>query len=290
MIDWILIGVVLIWLTAATISDIKTKEVPDWLNFSLIAIGLAIFATKSILEQSYWPILHSLLYVGIFLIIGNIMYYTKQWGGGDAKLLIGIGAILPVYPSLLRNFFNSELTINLPVTILINLIIVGSVYGLFWTVFLIIKHRNSFSKEFKKIKQKKKQLNKVLLILLLVGILISFIAVKELELRIIFSTIFAIPLITNYLLTITKAIEKTSMYKKMQTSNLREGDWITKKIIIDGKTIYSPKSTGVTNKQIEIIKKHKKEVVVKEGIVFIPVFLIATIISLIYGNIFLLFI
>ena len=80
------------------------------------------------------------------------------------------------------------------------------------------------------------------------------------------------------------------MYKKMQTSNLREGDWITKKIIIDGKTIYSPKSTGVTNKQIEIIKKHKKEVVVKEGIVFIPVFLIATIISLIYGNIFLLFI
>ena len=154
MIDWILIGVVLIWLTAATISDIKTKEVPDWLNFSLIAIGLAIFATKSILEQSYWPILHSLLYVGIFLIIGNIMYYTKQWGGGDAKLLIGIGAILPVYPSLLRNFFNSELTINLPVTILINLIIVGCL----WIVLDSFSHNKTqkfFLKGIQKNKAKK---------------------------------------------------------------------------------------------------------------------------------------
>jgi len=289
MIEWLLIGTVLVWLIAASIFDIKTKEVPDWLNFSLIAIGLTIFIIKSILEKSYEPILNSLLFVGIFFIIGNIMYYTKQWGGGDAKLLVGIGAILPIYPSILRNFFNPEITINFPITILINLVIVGSVYGLLWTIFLIIKHRSSFSKEFKKINQKKKQLNKLLLILLILGILTSFVVIKENALRTLSSIIFAVPIVINYLMTVTKAVEKTSMYKKISTDKIREGDWIEEKIVIDGKTIYTPKIMGVTNKQIKIIKEYKQEVTIKEGIVFIPVFLISTIISLIYGNIFLLF-
>ena len=289
MIEWILITIVMIWLIAAAIFDIKTKEVPDWLNFSLIAIGVAIFTLKSISEKSFLPLLYSLGYLGAFFILANIMYYTKQWGGGDSKLLMGIGATLPVYPTILNKFFSPGITINFPITILINLVIVGAVYGLLWTVFLLFKHKTNFIKEYKKLNLKKKQLNKILLIIFGIGILISFLATKENALRIVFSTIFAVPLITNYLLTFTKSVELTSMYKKINTSNLREGDWITDKIIVNGETVYSPKSVGVTNKQIEIIKKHKKEVIVKEGVAFIPAFLIAIIISLIFGNIFLLF-
>ncbi len=286
MIDWILVAVVIAWLTVATISDIKTKEVPDWISFTLIAIGLALFTIKSILETSFLPILYSLGYLGAFFVLANIMYYTKQWGGGDSKLLMGIGATLPVYPAILTNFFNPKITISFPVTILINLVIVGSIYGLLWTIFLIFKHKTAFVKEFKKLNQKKKQLNKTLFFLLIIGMVIIFLATKDNALRIIISTILAVPLITNYLLTITKSTELTSMYKKISTSKLVEGDWIADKIVIDGKTIYSPKSPGVTNKQIGIIKKHKKEVTVKEGVAFIPAFLVAIIISLILGNIF----
>ena len=279
----------MVWLLAATIFDIKTKEVPDWLNFTLIAIGVTIFALKSISENSFLPIMHSLGYIVAFLVLANIMYYTKQWGGGDSKLLIGVGATLPIYPVVLTKFFSPGITINFPITILINLVIVGAVYGLLWTIVLVFKHNKDFIKEYKKLNLKKKQLNKILLIIFGAGVLVSFLITKENALRIIFSTILAVPLITNYLLTFTKSVELTSMYKKVSVDKLREGDWITDKIIVDGKTIYSSKSVGVTNKQIEIIKKHRNEVTVKEGVAFVPAFLIAIIISLIFGNIFLLF-
>ena len=104
MLEIILLTVVGMWLIAATISDIKTKEIPNWLNFSLVIIAFSIFSIKSISQESINPLLKSITYFLIFLIIGNIMYYTKQWGGGDSKLLIALGAAIPVYPGFLLNF------------------------------------------------------------------------------------------------------------------------------------------------------------------------------------------
>ena len=102
MLDIILLGIVLIWLVAATIIDIKIKEVPNWLSFSLILIAIIISLLKSITQNNIAPLKLSIISFSIFLILGSIMYYTKQWGGGDTKLLVGIGAALPIYPETLK--------------------------------------------------------------------------------------------------------------------------------------------------------------------------------------------
>ena len=46
--DYILTSITLIWLTAACITDLKKREVANWLSFSLIAIALGMRAIASI--------------------------------------------------------------------------------------------------------------------------------------------------------------------------------------------------------------------------------------------------
>ena len=84
----ILIGITLIWLVIASFHDIKTREIPDWISFSLIGLAFVARGITSLREGSAYP----LLWTGIGLVIGIafslLLYYTKQWGGGDAKLFM----------------------------------------------------------------------------------------------------------------------------------------------------------------------------------------------------------
>ena len=79
------------------------------------------------------------------------------------------------------------------------------------------------------------------------------------------------------------------MYKNISTKKLREGDYITKKLKHNNKIIFKPTLHGINKKQIKQIQKYFKQVEIKEGIAFAPVFLIAMIITLLKGNIILYF-
>ena len=92
MISYILITAGLIGLLIATMTDIKTREVPDWLSYSLIVIGLGVRLIYSLFEWNFSYVLFGFIGFGIFFLIALFMYYTKQWGGGDSKLLMGLGA------------------------------------------------------------------------------------------------------------------------------------------------------------------------------------------------------
>ena len=75
------------------------------------------------------------------------------------------------------------------------------------------------------------------------------------------------------------------MLKKININNLTEGDWITENIYYKGKIIYNKASPGITKKEILLLKKFKiKNILIKEGIPFIPVFLIAFVITIIFGS------
>ena len=88
------------------------------------------------------------------------------------------------------------------------------------------------------------------------------------------------------MLTYAKVVEKNCMYKKINVNKLTEGDWITESIYHKGKLIYNKNSPGVTKQEISIIKRIKQNVIVKEGIPFIPAFLIAFLVTIIIGNLF----
>lgn len=284
MFDLVIVTIILMALIFASITDIKTKEVPDWLTYSLIVIGVAIFAFKSIQDHSLFPIFKSLMGLAIFFTIGSAMYYSKQWGGGDAKLLMGVGAILNQYPEKLLNIFSPNLNLYFPFILFINILFFGAIYGLIISIILILRNKNEFLEKFRKISKNTKKIRNALLVLTGIIILLNILInnINQVKYLIYFAAIF--PLILFYLLISIKTIESISMKKIISTDKLVEGDWVNESIIINGKMIYSPKSLGVNKKQIELIKKHKKKVQVREGIAFVPAFLIGTLISLVWGN------
>jgi hypothetical protein len=76
------------------------------------------------------------------------------------------------------------------------------------------------------------------------------------------------------------------MYKKINPKNLMEGDWVQGDIYKNKKLIYKEDPLGINKKSINLLIKHKiKQVIVKEGIPFVPSFLIGTIATLILGSV-----
>ena len=88
-----------------------------------------------------------------------------------------------------------------------------------------------------------------------------------------------------FLLPIVHLVEKIALHKIISVKKLTEGDWITQNLYLNNKLIYNKKSPGVTKEQInKILRSKVKKVKVREGIPFIPSFLIALIITLIFKN------
>ena len=69
--------------TIGSITDIKKREVPDWLTYGLILSGIAL----NIAVHHYWGLA---LGTAIF-VLGLAANRALGYGGGDAKLLAGIG-------------------------------------------------------------------------------------------------------------------------------------------------------------------------------------------------------
>ena len=104
MFDLILVIVVVFVLLISSIIDMKTREVPDELSIGLIAVAVILKILHAYEIDNFLILLNSLFGFLIFLGISLIMYYTRQWGGGDAKLFMALGIALPYYPTELILF------------------------------------------------------------------------------------------------------------------------------------------------------------------------------------------
>lgn len=280
--------IALIALIIASVTDIKKREVPDWLNYSLIFIGLGIRALYSIIEWNYWIFLYGVFGFLVFLILALVMYYAGQWGGGDSKMLMGLGALIGI-PLNQINILHLQFLKSFFLQFLILILLVGAVYGIIWSSVLAIKNRRKFVDKFVELNLKHIKLKRILVIICFILFILSFFL--NIFFKVYLLLLIIIALIFFYVFMFSKAVELVCMHKTVPVGKLTEGDWIVNKIEVKGQYITGPKELGITKEQIEKLKKHKiKEVLIKEGIPFVPSFLIAFIISLIldYYNIVLL--
>ena len=281
MLDVILLGLTFVILAIASYSDFKTREVPDWLSFGAIGAGLGIRAIWSVSTSQVQPFLYGLAGFGAFFLIALAMFYLGQWGGGDSKLLMGLGAL-----------FGLELSMNsLAVAFIINALFAGAIYGLFWTVGLAIKNWSQFSRKATLYLNKPHQrtLGGVSFAVTGVGVGFGLIFVQEIFLRMAILLLASIPALLFILFIIVRAVEKTCFYKWVEPNVLTEGDWVAKNVVVDGKRITGPKDLGVSKAQIRqlnaLYKKGKiKKVLLKTGIPFVPAFLLAFGATLAWGN------
>lgn len=292
-VHWLIHIIIMLGLGIATVTDIKKREVPDWLNFGLIILGILLGGILSIINNSWHHIIASVIGFGIGYGVGAIMFYTGQWGGGDAKMLMGMGAIIGVPISAssglglgIVDLFSTQGGIPFFLTVIITIFIAGGIYGLFYTFGLIIKNWAQFKIEFKKKREEKAMLKLRKIILGIVALLIvSMLIVNDQFLRLSLGLLAVFIFFGQYLIIISKVIEKVCMIKTIPIRKLTEGDWIVKDIVVKGERICGPKDLGVSLEQIGILKKKKvRTIEIKEGIPFIPGFLLGYILMLIFGN------
>ncbi len=271
-----------ITLLIGSFTDLKTREVPDWVNYGFIISGVTLNLLFSAIYSDLHFIISSIVGLLIFFGIAYLMFYAGQWGGGDSKILMGLGAMIGVD----FRFKTSQFLFDF----FINALFIGAIYGLLWSFFLVFKNKKKFFKEFNKILMEKKiiKAKKIMLAaLILVFALLFFI--KFSYFKILILSLAFLTLTTFYLWIFVKAIEKSAMYKLVEPPKLTEGDWIVKDVFVGKQYICGPKDLGIEKRQIrkliELYKKGKvRKILIKEGVPFVPSFFIAFVVTFIFGN------
>lgn len=283
----IIIVLALIALLIASYTDIKTREVPDLISYGILVagIGTRLIFFAGTFEWRY--LLDGIAGFVLFFGIACIMFYAGQWGGGDSKVLMGLGALFGIDTASL---FGGEFLGTLAPAFLINALLAGAVYGLGWTIILALRHQKKFVEELKKLRTKKMlRIRNALIVLMALTILGVFFLKQPLE-KLALIVFFVSTTLLYYFWLGAKAVEQACMYKSVPPEKLTEGDWIVKDIIVAGKRITGPKDLGISKEQIRKLiqlKKQKKikTVLIKEGIPFVPSFLLGMIMTMAWGNV-----
>ena len=251
----------LIWIVFASVQDLKKREVANWLSFSLIVFALGFRFFWSLFSENGFAFFYQgLIGLGIFFIVGNLFYYSRLFAGGDAKLMIALGPVLG---------FSSGFLINLKIyfIFLFVYLFAGMFYGLFWSFSLMLGNFKRFNKEFSKVFYKN---SKLILLVSFFGMILVFFGFVDL----IFSYFGFLILVLPYIYLFAKAIDEACMIKNVKVSELVEGDWLYKDVKV-GKKLIKAKWDGLNKKEIILIKKKYNSVLIRQGIPFVPVFLIA---------------
>ena len=245
------------WTIFAVVQDLRTREVANWLNFSLIVGALAYRGVYSFIYSDLNFFVFGVLGFVIFFLLAQAFYYGRVFAGGDAKLLMGYGVLLP-YGSYI-----DLLIVGGGFVIL--LFLIGALWSLAYSALIVKRNWGKFRKDFLRKIKKAKWIFVFYSILLLFLIMLMGIRAGAL-----FWMLFGILYLT---FIYVKSLE-ICMIKKIKAKDLREGDWLENDVRI-GKYTIRKSVHGLSLEEIERLRKAKKSVLIKDGIPFTPAFLIS---------------
>ncbi len=259
--DYVLFFLGLIWVAAAAIFDIRKREVPNWLNFSLILFALAFRYFYSVFSGLDY-FLFGFLGFAFFFALAHLFYYGKVFAGGDAKLLMGLGVVLPMFSDYLVNF-------QMLLYFVLVFMVVGSLYGLVYSFFLVFLHLKRFAAEFREQFRKKISLFYISLFFVVASLIFTLYAGG-------ISWLLPVVLIfLPFLYVYAKSVEEACMVKALLLKEVTEGDWLYEPLHLGGK-ILMPRWEGLTRRQVEFIQRYgRRRILIKQGIPFVPAFFFA---------------
>ena len=245
----------------ASLQDLKRREVDNWLNLFLLVVSFIFIFYKVIFERDVTIIFQAGFALVIMFAFMNLFYHGRIFAGGDAKLLVA----MTVFFVGVR--FDITL-INIGIFLLF-LMFSGSIYGLAYSFVLYVKDYKKINKEIDRI------VRGFGIRYLRVGVVAFCVAIALAVffdwLAFLFLSVFMFLLPVLYIFA--KALENISMVRNISGKDLREGDWLVNDIKIKGEVIKS-NWDGLSLEEIELLK-NKKKVKIKEGLPFVPAFLIA---------------
>lgn len=125
----------------AAIFDVKTGIISNKLIFSLLIFGLISNLFLSVLSTNIKYILCSIISMFVTYIVTLLFWKLKIWGGGDVKLLTAIATVIPFGINV--NFLNIYPQLSVypfSFTVIINSILVAFPFLLIFTGYLVLKN------------------------------------------------------------------------------------------------------------------------------------------------------
>lgn len=258
-----------------TVTDLKTREVPDWINYGMLSAGAVIATHASLTQVSWIPFAEAAAGALGGYLLGALMYYTGQWGGGDAKMMIGLGALFTI-PFTTTPFF---------AYFILATILMGALYGLAWLVGLMIVKRKTVFPALKARFHEPKIIRLRIIVMITCALLVAVAFLTPMLIRILLLVLVSVAFVTTYLLLAVRVVEKVCFIKDQPVEKLTLGDWVIEDVKKGKKTVIKASNTGLTEEELEALKKANiKSVKIKEGIPFVPSFLLAFILAVLWMN------
>ena len=257
--------IALLGTAAAGWIDFKTSDIPDKLVAAMIGLTFAFHGIEFYLTGSAANLQSAFFYFVIFGIFSLVMYFGKAWGGGDGALLTAVSVLLPGAP-----FGNS--IFPFPLIYLFSVFFVGifySVFYLLWKINSVSNVKREFLSDFKGIS---------------VISASTFLSAISFIIFVFTQNIFILPFALGFAFPILEKLQKLSekvFKKKISTKNLKVDDMLGEDL---PKLGIKKLLRGLTEKEVALIKRKMKFVVVADGVRFGPVFFFALVFSLIVGK------
>jgi Flp pilus assembly protein protease CpaA len=272
MFEWILFAIGFIGFAMAGYWDLKTTEFPDWLPYSMIVLALLVRSVYSFTIGDFTPILNSVIIGLVFLGFGLVLYFTKQWGDGDAWLLGALGFLFPDPAG-----FASASFFPFPVAMFFNFFFIAFFYLLVYSIALGIKSQDASRKFFSELKGDLRGIVAVIAVFsfLCLGMFLYLhyfylVPVHVLNYILVLPPLF---IVLVFFLRYGRFVEKNLFKRKIPVSKLREGD-----------VLVSQRWRGLAEKEIKELQEKGGEVWIKEGVRFAPVFVVTLTVTLFYGS------
>lgn len=247
--------IALIGSAIAGLWDLITTEVPDEIPALMIVLSIANWFVYGSSTGDFYPLFSSLVIGTVVLAIGLLMYQKNQWGEADAWILAAIFYAIPVYKGLFI------------VEYLPNLLIVSTIYLIIYSVILGL-----LNKKIVKFYLEDLYKNKLVILSSTVGVLILYFIFSYYQRPFTYEFIFLL-LFFIYFWRYARVIENSLFKKRISVKDLKVGD-----------VLISTKWVGLTEAEVEKLKKTRKTVEIKEGVRFVPVFFLTLTVTILYGS------
>ena len=292
--------------------DFRTREVENYITIGFIVLAAVMQLGFSLFTGNFAFLQNALLVGGLFFAFGWVMFQTGQWGGADTKLLAGMGVLFANFAPVAPWPFAA--------TLFVNIFLSAFAYTILYSVYLTWQEPSVISEFQKSVRSDSAELLRVFALVAFAVFAASgyvfwrfspdfFTLILFLEP--LFSLLVLVPVFWG-LVKFARALENKTLRLKATAKALREFDLLTVDILRIGKKVSAvPESestkamrrsakeviydstdpNGLTLEQIAGIQKLVKSralpdsFVVKWGLPFVPVFLIAVVMTLYFGDI-----
>jgi len=283
MLGFILLAIGLVGFGVTGYLDLKTTEFPDWMPYAIIISALAVRGVYALLLADISIIAGSVVWGLVFLVIGLAMYYTRQWGDGDAWLLGALGFLFPgptgfAAPGAAPAGFAA---FPFPAVMLFNFFFVSFFYLIAYSLFLGLRSPRVSGQFLAYLKGNSRSItvSVVAIFAVCAGLVLYLLTQMGLPLEQVY-VFFLFPVLFAGLLVFLyygKFIENRLFRKRIDAKDLRPGD-----------VPVGSKWKVLSENEVLKLKKKGGKIWIKEGVRFAPVFVITMVLTLFLGNVLLL--